>query len=388
MWGVLRRNPFGTIIALVLHVAVLGFMFVGISNKEITTSSNGNVRVIRARVVNTRKIDSSIKQSKSSIDLQQKAKNVEDAHLANIKSSQDDDNKTTSANVDPTDHQQQETAITKPKQKELIQEKQVSAKIAASEHLNGDTTGLLVEQQRKAAALITEEQQQRKAAAMIAEEQQQREAAARIVEEQQQREAAAMITEEQRQREAAAMIAEEQRQREAAAMIAVEQKQHKVAAEKNRIKQGSSEDTNSSKITPKKKESIDTPATDQNDDQHVHVVSSANTSSAGYSQDTLGQKQYDVDLDELSEVHGKIKRVIYRTWRIPPYSSNLRCTLKVNISEDGDVLAVRIVKSSGNKLFDASAERAVERASPLPVPKNRNLFDENLELVFDPTAAD
>jgi colicin import membrane protein len=36
-----------------------------------------------------------------------------------------------------------------------------------------------------------------------------------------------------------------------------------------------------------------------------------------------------------------------------------------------------VVRSSGNGVFDRSAENAVRKASPLPVPKDRKLFRRN-----------
>jgi len=52
----------------------------------------------------------------------------------------------------------------------------------------------------------------------------------------------------------------------------------------------------------------------------------------------------------------------------------------------GDVVEVRIDKSSGNTLFDSRAEIAVKRASPLPVPENPRIFDKMrvIRLTFAP----
>jgi len=67
---------------------------------------------------------------------------------------------------------------------------------------------------------------------------------------------------------------------------------------------------------------------------------------------------------------------VTQSWNRPNnISSDLRCSLQVNLIPTGDVMLVKVVKSSGNKAFDASAERAVYKASPLPVPQDNRLFE-------------
>ncbi|SMG67316.1 protein containing TonB, C-terminal domains [methanotrophic bacterial endosymbiont of Bathymodiolus sp.] len=49
-------------------------------------------------------------------------------------------------------------------------------------------------------------------------------------------------------------------------------------------------------------------------------------------------------------------------------------------------MSVVIIESSGNSLFDDSAERAVRKASPLPVPKDPGVFKQfrSFSLEFAP----
>ena len=46
-------------------------------------------------------------------------------------------------------------------------------------------------------------------------------------------------------------------------------------------------------------------------------------------------------------------------------------TIHFEIGPDGDVSGVRVEQSSGNAAYDASAVRAVQRATPLPPPPAR-----------------
>ncbi|MCH9636862.1 MAG: cell envelope integrity protein TolA [Gammaproteobacteria bacterium] len=70
-----------------------------------------------------------------------------------------------------------------------------------------------------------------------------------------------------------------------------------------------------------------------------------------------------------------ILQAIAQQWIIPPeMNKHLETKLDVHLAPGGMVLEVSIVKSSGNLVLDRSAQTAVYKASPLPVPKNRGLF--------------
>jgi TonB family protein len=61
--------------------------------------------------------------------------------------------------------------------------------------------------------------------------------------------------------------------------------------------------------------------------------------------------------------------------------------LRIRQVPGGEVLNVRILRSSGDPGFDQSAESAVLKASPLPVPSDPRLFNaefRELDLEFSP----
>lgn len=70
-----------------------------------------------------------------------------------------------------------------------------------------------------------------------------------------------------------------------------------------------------------------------------------------------------------------IQRKVNNRW-IKPLSSSkgLSSTIRVKLLPSGDVMNARVIRSSGDSIFDRSAENAVLKASPLPVPKDRALF--------------
>ena len=71
----------------------------------------------------------------------------------------------------------------------------------------------------------------------------------------------------------------------------------------------------------------------------------------------------------LGEYIAYIADKVERNWLRPPGSpAGLKCTVNVKLIPGGEVVSARVVQSSGDTLFDDSAEKAVLKASPLPVP--------------------
>jgi len=62
--------------------------------------------------------------------------------------------------------------------------------------------------------------------------------------------------------------------------------------------------------------------------------------------------------------------------------------MQVNLLPNGEVMRVTLVKSSGQPMYDSAVERAIFKASPLPLPAERELaakFREGLILEFRPS---
>jgi len=78
-----------------------------------------------------------------------------------------------------------------------------------------------------------------------------------------------------------------------------------------------------------------------------------------------------------------IKQKVNRNWLRPPkIKKGLSCQVRVQLIPGGEVVSVRIIESSGDPIFDRSVESAVRKASPLPLPQDRALFDRFRELKF------
>lgn len=67
--------------------------------------------------------------------------------------------------------------------------------------------------------------------------------------------------------------------------------------------------------------------------------------------------------------YAKIQREIWQQWVFPDTGQkNLEAIISIRIKKDGTIITQKIEKSSGNPLFDRSANRALTKASPLSPP--------------------
>ncbi len=71
----------------------------------------------------------------------------------------------------------------------------------------------------------------------------------------------------------------------------------------------------------------------------------------------------------INKYKAQILQAIGQQWVVPRnVNKHLTCELFIRLAPGGQVLDVSIKKSSGDPLLDRSAQRAVLKASPLPVP--------------------
>lgn len=79
---------------------------------------------------------------------------------------------------------------------------------------------------------------------------------------------------------------------------------------------------------------------------------------------------------EIDKYKSLIMQAISSNWIVPEgVVKGDFCQLLVNVAPGGVVLEVKLLKSSGNEFLNRSAEAAILKASPLPVPEDSKLFD-------------
>lgn len=86
--------------------------------------------------------------------------------------------------------------------------------------------------------------------------------------------------------------------------------------------------------------------------------------------------------DYTAKIRGKIKGNTSITGM--SIQGNPQAIFKVVQLPTGEVLDVKLTKSSGNRALDEAIERGIRRSSPLPLPDQPDLFQRELELKYKP----
>ena len=86
---------------------------------------------------------------------------------------------------------------------------------------------------------------------------------------------------------------------------------------------------------------------------------------------------------EIARHEDMIRQKVMRSWARPESArQGMECMLLVRVVPGGAVLSTQLVQSSGNAIFDRSAENAINKASPLPVPDDKSMFEHFREFKF------
>lgn len=98
------------------------------------------------------------------------------------------------------------------------------------------------------------------------------------------------------------------------------------------------------------------------------------------------QAQHNKMLNSLRAQYVKlIEQKVERNWLRPVTSTtDMSCEVIVIQTSLGDVMSVRLQKCTKDLAFQRSIERAVLRASPLPLPRNLEVFDREIHFTFRP----
>ena len=87
----------------------------------------------------------------------------------------------------------------------------------------------------------------------------------------------------------------------------------------------------------------------------------------------------------LGEYIARIQSKVRGNWILPQeLQGNPEAIFLVTQLPTGEVLLIKLLKSSGNPAYDQAVERAILKSSPLPLPSDKALFDRELKLTFRP----
>jgi colicin import membrane protein len=88
---------------------------------------------------------------------------------------------------------------------------------------------------------------------------------------------------------------------------------------------------------------------------------------------------------EMAAYQFALQQKVLRNWARPASAqAGLDCLVQVRQSATGEVMSARVMTCNGDAAVKRSIEAAVYKASPLPLPENRLLFDPNLRFRFIP----
>ena len=91
------------------------------------------------------------------------------------------------------------------------------------------------------------------------------------------------------------------------------------------------------------------------------------------------------DSDAMRRYQYALQNKIQRNFTRPASAkSGIECVINVRQLPDGNVESVSIGRCNGNDAVRRAIEAAVHKSSPLPVPEDRILFDQNLRITFKP----
>lgn len=85
-------------------------------------------------------------------------------------------------------------------------------------------------------------------------------------------------------------------------------------------------------------------------------------------------------IDYVARITAKVRG----NWILPAIEGNPEAVFLVTQLPTGEVLEVKLSRSSGLPAYDAAVERAILKSSPLPLPRSRELFSRELKLTFKP----
>jgi len=79
-----------------------------------------------------------------------------------------------------------------------------------------------------------------------------------------------------------------------------------------------------------------------------------------------------------------ITNKVQRNWLRPPDSRGNVCSVVIAQIPGGEIVGARVTDCDGDVAFQRSVEAAVRKSSPLPLPKEPELFQREIEFVFRP----
>lgn len=342
MLDVIRRNPGAFVIALLMHLLLVVFLVVGVDWRKKPKPLDSRAHVVQAKVIDASQVEREIarlrEEEKRKQLAEQTARKKEQQRLEALRKRREEE---------------------KRRLAQLERERKAREKAAAEAKRKAEAEKKrLAELKRKEQALKKRQEAERKRQAEL-EKRRKREA------------------EKRRKAEEARKKAEAEKRRKAA-----EEKRKKAEAEKRR------------KLAEEKRKKAEAEKRRKAEEaarKKREAAARAKAEAEARERELQAQFEAEQRATEAARIVRLIQEKVARNWNPPPgtLDKGLSCRINVRLGSSGSVLAVSVVKSSGNAAFDRSVEAAVWKADPLPMPDDPGLRDRsefrNHTFTFDPS---
>lgn len=120
------------------------------------------------------------------------------------------------------------------------------------------------------------------------------------------------------------------------------------------------------------------------DQEHAKRLAQLEMKQAKLKQEALENAKIATEIEKYKAL---ITDAISRQWILPEnIDHDAKSLFRIRLAEDGLVLEVSLLKSSGDPILDRSAQNAIHKASPLPVPQDPKMFNifRDIKLTVNP----
>ena len=359
------------IFAVLVHLILLAMLLISLDWTPDPGSAEPQVDVVQAVAVDPRKVEAELERIRDSearkrqqelerqdrlrdqAEQAREAREAEEQRLADAKRELADEQARADAERERLDRLRQEQdrlARERRAEEERLAQLETERKIAAERKRQAELDRQRLEEQKR----VAEAERQR-----IQEENRKAEA-------ERQR-----IQEENRKAEAERQRIEEEKRKAEAERQRIEQEKRKAEAERKRIQE-------ENRRAEAERRRIQ-------EEQRRKRAELAMQAELAQEEQILRRRRQTLRMRHFNEYVGSIKEKVQRHWRRPVgVPAGLSVKIRVAQIPGGDVVSATVTQSSGNVEFDRSVEAAVFKASPLPRPRDPDLFEREIVFIFEP----
>jgi colicin import membrane protein len=182
--------------------------------------------------------------------------------------------------------------------------------------------------------------------------------------------------------EQARLVEQKKQQAAEQARLAEQERQRKLEAEKQRKAEAERKAAEERKRAEAERKRLEEEARKRQEaEESLKLAMAAENERLAQEQQRRRQQLLNtVRAQYIADIANKVER----NWRRETGSRGSHCVVLINQIPSGEVINVRLNECDGDVAFQRSVEAAVRKASPLPLPSDPEVFDREIEFVFEP----